>query len=85
MPAPRDTCIITTSVGSTIDFSQSLNLSIVKGRVALITGGASGLGLAIAKSLARHGAHVAIADLADGRDVEQKLVSEGLRYIMAYE
>ena len=35
----------------------------VAGKVALVTGGASGLGLASARLLARHGARVAISDL----------------------
>ena len=35
----------------------------LQGRIALVTGGASGIGLAIAKALHRDGAHVAIADL----------------------
>lgn len=34
-----------------------------EGKVAVVTGGASGIGKAIAKALAGHGAHVVIADL----------------------
>jgi len=37
----------------------------LNGKVAFVTGGASGIGLAIAKSLAARGAHVALADLDD--------------------
>jgi NAD(P)-dependent dehydrogenase (short-subunit alcohol dehydrogenase family) len=35
----------------------------LKDKVAIITGAASGIGLAIAHAYARQGAHVAIADL----------------------
>ena len=40
----------------------------MKGRVALVTGGASGIGAAIAKLLAERGAEVAITDLASSPD-----------------
>ena len=35
----------------------------LNGRVALVTGGARGIGLAITKSLVAHGAKVVIADV----------------------
>ena len=39
-----------------------------KDKVAVITGGANGIGQAFAKRLAEDGVHVAIADMADGRE-----------------
>jgi rhamnulose-1-phosphate aldolase/alcohol dehydrogenase len=56
------------------------------GRVALITGGASGIGRAAARLLASQGAHVVVADLnLDGaREVVDELVSSfGLRRALA--
>ena len=44
-----------------------------KDKVAVITGGANGIGQAFAKRLAEDGVHVAIADMADGaRDREAR-------------
>ena len=37
-----------------------------KDKVAVITGGANGIGQAFAKRLAEDGVHVAVVDLADG-------------------
>jgi NAD(P)-dependent dehydrogenase (short-subunit alcohol dehydrogenase family) len=47
------------------------------GKVAFITGGASGIGLAVARRFTRAGARVVIADLQDGADVAAEL---GARY-----
>lgn len=40
---------------------------MLKGQVAVVTGAASGIGLAIARELAAHGGSVAVADIAGER------------------
>ena len=53
-----------------------------KDKVAVITGGASGIGQAFAKRLAEDGVHVAIVDLGDGKDTV-KLVEAAGRQALA--
>ncbi|KAK7263432.1 hypothetical protein RJT34_31022 [Clitoria ternatea] len=49
----------------------------LKGKVAIITGGASGLGAATARLFSKHGAHILIADIQDnlGNSVANELES----------
>ncbi|MDH3991929.1 MAG: SDR family NAD(P)-dependent oxidoreductase, partial [Gammaproteobacteria bacterium] len=49
----------------------------LSGKLAFITGGASGIGLAIARRFYAAGARVVIADLQDGTEIAQEL---GARY-----
>src|SRR5436190_6061557 len=51
---------------SQVDRSRTMSRR-VEGRVAVVTGGCSGIGLAAARRLASEGARVVIGDLDDGR------------------
>jgi NAD(P)-dependent dehydrogenase (short-subunit alcohol dehydrogenase family) len=57
----------------------SKDLFDLAGRVAVVTGGASGLGAAIAEALAQHGASIAVLDLDAQRaaDVAGSLAADG--------
>ena len=48
----------------------------LEGRVAIVTGGAISMGAAFARTLAGEGAHIAIADIADGSEVAASIENE---------
>ena len=51
----------------------------LKGRVAIVTGGARGIGQAICLALAREGAAVVVADVIDGAETAGAIVGRGGR------
>jgi NAD(P)-dependent dehydrogenase (short-subunit alcohol dehydrogenase family) len=58
----------------------------LEGKVAIVTGGASGIGLAIVRRFAGEGARVVLADIADetGGNAAEKASAEGGRVIFAH-
>jgi hypothetical protein len=64
-----------------IDFAKPLDLSVLEDRVALVTGGAAGIGLGVVKALAQAGAWVAICDVNEeaGKKVEGELLGKGYK------
>jgi len=68
------------SMSTRIEFNQpQLDVSSLKGRSILITGGAAGIGLACATKIAEAGALITIADLQEdaGQQVARDLASKG--------
>lgn len=51
----------------------------LSGKVAVITGGSSGIGLAIAQAFAAEGVKTVIADVADGSQAVQSIQQSGVR------
>ncbi|KAF2742832.1 NAD(P)-binding protein [Sporormia fimetaria CBS 119925] len=64
-----------------VDFTIPIDASTLKGKSVLITGGASGIGLACVKTMASHGALITIADLQEeaGNAVVKDLTSQGFQ------
>lgn len=54
------------------------------GRVAIVTGGAKGIGSHYSQALAAEGARVMIADIADGSDLASNIVARGGSGMAAY-
>ena len=68
-------------VTSGFKFQRSESIRMLSGRIALVTGGAAGIGRAVAKAIQREGARVAVADTdIDGAlqtiEVQSKLAKE---------
>src|ERR1700754_915452 len=60
-------------------------MSDLKGRVALVSGGARGIGAATARALAKAGAQVVITDLLDGTEVVTEIGGAYLKHDVTVE
>lgn len=71
------------AISDVVDFIKAIDYTKVKGKVALVTGGASGIGAGIVRALCENGAEVMIADanLDGGEEYATKLADEGYEYV----
>jgi multifunctional beta-oxidation protein len=74
---PPDMMKLLENAGSMPDNKPVSNEKLVKGRVALVTGGGSGLGRAYAKELAKYGAKVFVCDVKNAAAVAEEIVKAG--------
>lgn len=66
-----------------VNFSRGIDFDFVKGKTALVTGGASGVGNGVVRALAQNGAVVLIADIneEDGELAADTFRRGGLAYV----
>lgn len=71
------------STNPRVDFSKTIDSSVLKGKSVLVTGGAGGIGLALVTVIAEAGAYVTFCDLKtqEGQSVEKDLKSRGLKSV----
>lgn len=64
-----------------VDWTKELDWTVLNGKSALVTGGASGMGAAFVEALAEGGASVTVADLdkLGGIALRERLKARGLR------
>lgn len=70
-----------TFISGPVDFSKTVDRSLLKGKTALVTGGSSGIAAATSRSLAEAGASVVIADINEeaGKQYVADLARDGLQ------
>jgi NAD(P)-dependent dehydrogenase (short-subunit alcohol dehydrogenase family) len=86
-PVIRDGVALSRVAAATGDNATEGAMGQVEGKVAIVTGGASGIGAACAVTLAREGAKVVVTDLDDigGQAVVDKIVSAGSEAIYLHQ
>jgi NADPH:quinone reductase-like Zn-dependent oxidoreductase len=71
----------TNNLSAKIDFSTPANLSNLAGKNVFLTGGASGLGALLVKTIAEAGAYVTFGDVNEsaGKAYEKEHTAKGLK------